>query len=110
MMKIEATSALFLILGWGGGMTNRTPRLSVASPKMSDTPALINTCLITNDVNQLAAFYAQVLQIEPHTVGEDYVEFRTKHRSTRFVRRHCAGEIHPWLRKLGPEPQRDSGV
>jgi catechol 2,3-dioxygenase-like lactoylglutathione lyase family enzyme len=77
MMKIEATSALFLILGLGGGMTNRTPCLSVASPKMSDTPALINTCLITNDVNQLAAFYAQVLQIEPHTVGEDYVEFRT---------------------------------
>lgn len=99
MMKIEATSALFLILGWGGGMTNRTPRLSVASPKMSDTPALINTCLITNDVNQLAAFYAQVLQIEPHTVGEDYVEFRTEHRSTRFVCRYCAGEIHPWLRQ-----------
>ena len=44
---------------------------------MSDTPALINSCLITNDVNQLAACYAQVLQIEPHTVGEDYVEFRT---------------------------------
>ena len=76
-MKIEATSALFLILRLGGGMTNRTPRLSVASPKMSDTPALINTCLITNDVNQLAAFYAQLLQIEPHTVGEDYIEFRT---------------------------------
>jgi hypothetical protein len=35
MMKIEATLALFLILGLGGGMTNRTPRLSVASPKMS---------------------------------------------------------------------------
>jgi hypothetical protein len=50
MMKIEATSALFLILGLGGGMTRRTPRLSVASPRMSDTPALINACLITNDV------------------------------------------------------------
>lgn len=91
-------------------MTNRTPRLSVASPKMSDTPALINTCLITNEVNQFAAFYAQVLQIEAHTVGEDYVEFRTEHRSTRFACRYCAGEIHPWLRNLGPEPQRDSGV
>jgi len=30
-----------------------------------------------DDVNQLAAFYAQLLQIEPHTVGEDYIEFRT---------------------------------
>ena len=72
---------------------------------MSDTPALINTCPITNDVNQLAAFYAQLLEIEPHTVGEDYVEFRTEHRSTRFVRRYCAGEIHPWRRNLEPEPQ-----
>ena len=44
---------------------------------MSGRPALISACLITNDVNQLAAFYAQVLEIEPHTVGEDYVEFRT---------------------------------
>jgi hypothetical protein len=45
--------------------------------KNVDTPALINPCLITNDVHQLAAFYAPVLEIEPHTVGEDYVEFRT---------------------------------
>jgi catechol 2,3-dioxygenase-like lactoylglutathione lyase family enzyme len=39
--------------------------------------ALINTCLITKDVEKLAAFYAQVLQIEPHKEGNSYAEFRT---------------------------------
>jgi hypothetical protein len=76
---------------------------------MSDTPALINPCLITNDVNQFAAFYAQVLQIEPHTVGEDYVEFRTAPQyalGSPLLRRRNTS----WLRNLGPEPQRDSGV
>jgi Glyoxalase/Bleomycin resistance protein/Dioxygenase superfamily len=41
-------------------------------------PALINTCLITNDVKALTAFYSQVLQIEPRQSGDDYVEFPTK--------------------------------
>jgi catechol 2,3-dioxygenase-like lactoylglutathione lyase family enzyme len=40
-------------------------------------PALINTCLITNDVKSLTQFYAQVLQAEPHKTGDDYVEFQT---------------------------------
>jgi len=40
-------------------------------------PALINMCLITNDVPGLAAFYEQVLQVQPHKEGDDYVEFRT---------------------------------
>ncbi|HTW62065.1 MAG TPA: VOC family protein [Terracidiphilus sp.] len=38
---------------------------------------LINTCLVTNDVKGLAAFYARVLQIEPQWSGDSYVEFRT---------------------------------
>jgi len=38
---------------------------------------LINTCLITNDVRGLAAFYAHVLRMEPHNISESYVEFRT---------------------------------
>lgn len=40
-------------------------------------PVLINSCLITADVNRLAGFYAQVLGIEPHRDSRDYVEFRT---------------------------------
>ncbi len=38
---------------------------------------LAHTCLITNDVKGLAAFYARVLQIEPRWSGDDYVEFHT---------------------------------
>jgi catechol 2,3-dioxygenase-like lactoylglutathione lyase family enzyme len=43
----------------------------------STSPALINTCLITTDVDRLSVFYAQVLQLEPHRSGKDYVEFHT---------------------------------
>jgi len=49
-----------------------------APPQSHIDPALINTCLITNDVKALTAFYAQVLQIEPRKSGDDYVEFPTK--------------------------------
>ena len=47
-------------------------------PQPHPDPALINTCLITNDVKALTAFYTQVLQIEPRQSGADYVEFPTK--------------------------------
>ena len=41
------------------------------------TPVLVNSCLITADVNRLADFYSGVLGIEPRRAGPDYVEFRT---------------------------------
>jgi catechol 2,3-dioxygenase-like lactoylglutathione lyase family enzyme len=40
-------------------------------------PALINTCLITNDVARLVEFYHRVLLIPPKTSGADYAEFPT---------------------------------
>jgi len=40
-------------------------------------PALINTCLITNDVKGLTDFYSRVLQIEPRRISDDYVELQT---------------------------------
>jgi catechol 2,3-dioxygenase-like lactoylglutathione lyase family enzyme len=40
-------------------------------------PALINTCLITNDVNRLTDFYIKVLKTQPERMGTGYVEFRT---------------------------------
>ena len=43
----------------------------------AQSPALINTCLITADIKQLAQFYKSVLQLEPRWSGEDYAEFRT---------------------------------
>jgi len=46
-------------------------------PDGNDHPVLINTCLITNDVKRLAAFYQRILEMEPHADGDTYVEFRT---------------------------------
>ena len=40
-------------------------------------PSLANICLVTNDVDRLAAFYRKVLKVEPERVGNDYLEFRT---------------------------------
>ncbi|MGC1491661.1 MAG: VOC family protein [Candidatus Acidiferrum sp.] len=40
-------------------------------------PVLMNTCLITTNVGQLANFYEGVLGIKPQRSGEDYAEFRT---------------------------------
>jgi catechol 2,3-dioxygenase-like lactoylglutathione lyase family enzyme len=46
-------------------------------PPPNAPPVLINTCLITTDVNRLSSFYTQILGIEPYKSGDDYVEFRT---------------------------------
>lgn len=48
-----------------------------ASESKNVPPVLINTCLITRDVQRLAGFYAHVLQMEPLKVSTSYVEFRT---------------------------------
>jgi len=40
-------------------------------------PALIHTCLITDNVDRLVAFYEPVLQRKAVRSGPDYAEFRT---------------------------------
>ena len=78
-MRLKAAS-LLLILVIAVGFTNSPPHATQSAtgrPTPNTAPVLINTCLITKDVNRLSAFYAQVLQIEPRKAGEDYVEFRT---------------------------------
>ena len=73
-MKSWTGLAIFLLLGTIRPSFQRPA--SRAQPRVE--PALINTCLITNDVKALAAFYSQILQIEPRKSGDDYVEFPTK--------------------------------
>jgi len=41
------------------------------------SPALINTCLITNDMARLVEFYREVLRIPPKTASPEYAEFPT---------------------------------
>jgi len=40
-------------------------------------PELINTCLITDNVDQLVAFYEPVLQVKAQRSSPDYAEFHT---------------------------------
>jgi uncharacterized glyoxalase superfamily protein PhnB len=40
-------------------------------------PTLINTCLISQNMPRLAAFYTQVLAMPAKTVGNEYAEFHT---------------------------------
>jgi catechol 2,3-dioxygenase-like lactoylglutathione lyase family enzyme len=47
------------------------------SPSADAAPRLINTCLITPNVNQLVAFYEAVLKLKAERSGEDYAEFHT---------------------------------
>jgi uncharacterized glyoxalase superfamily protein PhnB len=43
----------------------------------SGRPALINTCLISQNVPRLVAFYTQILSVPAKTVGNQYAEFHT---------------------------------
>jgi uncharacterized glyoxalase superfamily protein PhnB len=43
----------------------------------AQNPVLVNTCLISNDIQRLAAFYQEILKTEPQFDGKKYVEFRT---------------------------------
>jgi catechol 2,3-dioxygenase-like lactoylglutathione lyase family enzyme len=47
---------------------------TVASPA---NPDLINTCLITSDLDRLVAFYEPILGIRADRTGPDYAEFHT---------------------------------
>ncbi len=78
-MKRSFIPAAFLAVGVLIGSSMPAPRVGAGNtrPAQPNTPVLINTCLITSDVNRLAAFYSQVLGIEAHKDGDSYVEFRT---------------------------------
>ncbi len=50
---------------------------SRSAPLPAAAPQLVNTCLITPNVNQLVAFYEAVLKLRAKRSGEDYAEFQT---------------------------------
>lgn len=55
----------------------RPPVKAASQDAVTGGAVLVNTCLVTNAIAGLATFYRHVLQIEPHTEGDSYVEFRT---------------------------------
>lgn len=50
---------------------------TTGAPEPLSAPALAHTCLITNDVKSLTAFYERALLDSPVKSADDYVEFRT---------------------------------
>ncbi|HEY4742981.1 MAG TPA: VOC family protein [Candidatus Acidoferrales bacterium] len=47
------------------------------SPTPGQNPVLIKTCLISNDIQELAAFYERILKTAPKFDGDRYAEFQT---------------------------------
>jgi uncharacterized glyoxalase superfamily protein PhnB len=60
--------------------TTLWPGISPATAQTADGggPALVNTCLITGNVQRLVDFYEPLLQIKARRTGEDYAEFPTR--------------------------------
>jgi len=56
-------------------VTSVQPRAAHTTP--APTPTLINTCLVTANVDNLVKFYESVLQMKAHRTGEEYAEFHT---------------------------------
>ncbi len=46
-------------------------------PGLSRIPTLVNTCVITKNVNQLVEFYEPILGLKAKRSGDDYAEFPT---------------------------------
>jgi catechol 2,3-dioxygenase-like lactoylglutathione lyase family enzyme len=78
-MKITSGGILFAMIFVLGSSWARPIHIPAEGsvPSASADPVLVNTCLITNDVQKLTTFYQRILGIPPQKSGEDYVEFRT---------------------------------
>jgi catechol 2,3-dioxygenase-like lactoylglutathione lyase family enzyme len=51
--------------------------LPAQNPQAKSSPILINTCLITPNVDRLVSFYESVLEIKAERAGDEYAEFHT---------------------------------
>ncbi len=73
-LSFLAIGLAMTIAGWPANFRTADHRPSSAP---SDSPRLVNTCLITNNVNQLVQFYEPILALKAERPGEDYAEFHT---------------------------------
>ena len=77
MKKNAFCWAVVLLMMFSGAAVVRLAMPPVSAQPSGQTPSLIYTCLITNDVKQLTEFYQRVLQVKAHASGDSYVEFPT---------------------------------
>ncbi len=75
-MRYVLSLALVLVVTASGPST-RSQSVEEPRPTQDHSPELINTCLITNDVSRLVAFYEPVLGLKARWSGKDYAEFPT---------------------------------
>jgi catechol 2,3-dioxygenase-like lactoylglutathione lyase family enzyme len=72
MMRPRIVAALLALVCGSIGILGRS-----WSATSRPNPELAHTCLITNHVDQLVAFYEPVLRLKAQRSGPDYAEFRT---------------------------------
>jgi catechol 2,3-dioxygenase-like lactoylglutathione lyase family enzyme len=71
-------SSLFLAMTLIGVCSSYArPHHADSAPQASSQPILLHTCLITDNVTSLVAFYEPVLQQKARWSGGDYAEFAT---------------------------------
>jgi catechol 2,3-dioxygenase-like lactoylglutathione lyase family enzyme len=73
--RILAAGLGFILLAAGWLSSGRVSESSPSS--LSNEIRLVNTCLITNNIKQLVAFYETVLGLKAKWSGDDYAEFHT---------------------------------
>jgi predicted enzyme related to lactoylglutathione lyase len=71
LMPIAAIAAVALL------SVNLRVRASHPPPDERTVPKLMQTCLITSDLDKLIQFYEPVLEIKAKRSGPDYAEFST---------------------------------
>jgi hypothetical protein len=75
-VKILAVGVISAVLAVAGSGQTASSRSGLPPP--AQTPALINTCLITSHVKELVAFYERVLGIKAKWAGDYHT--RGNHR------------------------------
>jgi catechol 2,3-dioxygenase-like lactoylglutathione lyase family enzyme len=70
----QSAAILLLFAGTASGWT-QSRQSGNAAPESPAVPELAHTCLITDDVKKLVAFYEPVLNEKAKWSGEDYAEF-----------------------------------
>jgi catechol 2,3-dioxygenase-like lactoylglutathione lyase family enzyme len=73
-VRVLALGFVLAATGWRGGYQVSNLGSSSLSGR---TSGLVNTCLITSNVRQLAEFYEPVLGLKAKWSGEEYAEFQT---------------------------------
>ena len=73
--RVWFSTILLTVVTAGWSASPQKP--DVLPPDPAHGPTLINTCLITNDVQRLVEFYESILAVRAKRSGKDYAEFPT---------------------------------